>query len=529
MEGTFTADADTAHVAVVLSGPVAGLGIDDLVIRERGKASADNLVPNPSFEQIAPDGRIVNRSLVLPAERAVLAVRGAEGQASWTVSDDAGAQVATGTRQLTAGVVAVPLTDVGQGYYTASVTDAEGTTTTTPIAVVDMPTGSIPLDTRFGVGLHVENDYYADAAQLTASLGIGLARNDILWARNETARGVYDFQPYYVDSFDALHVQGIHLLGIVNFGNELYGNKRVPVGDEAIAAFGRYAAAIAERFDLIGLEVFNEFNHTRFNTDGCGTEPSCYIPLLQTVRDAVRTVDPDLPIVAGSTANYEREWFDGLWRAGGLALADAVSYHPYQVTSSPEALRGIVEESYRDMEQLAGDTRPVWITELGMTSTPAGLTLEGQADFALRATLSALGAGVEHYFWYDLINDSTDGTVHEGNFGLFFRAQDGVAALPPKPAAYAYDLLISQLSGFEATAKDTTEDGVESVSFAAEDGRSVHAAWAPAGAGELTLETTAPVHVVAYGSTTTVAPVGGTVTIPVGTTPVFIRLEASAD
>lgn len=438
VEGTFIADAPTAHIAIVLSGPVNGLGVDDLEVSARGDASAGNLVPNPSFEQVSAEGRIVNRSLVLPSDRAVLAVAGSEGDASWVVTDAAGAMVADGAQHLSHGVTALPLTDVGQGYYTASVTDAAGATTETPIAVIDMPDGSVAPDRRFGVGLHVENDYYADAADLAASLGVGLARNDILWARNERTRGVYEFQPYYTDGFAKLHSHGIHLLGIVNYGNELYGDKKVPSNPEAIAAYGRYAAAIAERFDLVGLEVFNEFNHSRFNASGCGTAPTCYIPLLQSVRDAVHAVDPALPIVAGSTANYESEWFDDLWRAGGLPLADAVSYHPYQVTADPEALGGIVRESYAHMKDLAGDTRPVWITELGMTSTPSGITLEGQADFALRATLTALSAGVEHFFWYDLINDSTDGALHEGNFGLFFQARDGVAALPPKPAAYAY-------------------------------------------------------------------------------------------
>lgn len=526
-EGTFIADAPTARISVLLSGPVDGLGLDDVVVREHGDESAANVVPNPSFEQVATTARIVNRSLVLPADRAVLAVTGAAGEASWIVTDAAGNEVARGTQQLSGPVAALPLTGVGQGYYTASVTDAAGTTTDTPIALIDMPDGSIPLDARFGVGLHVENDYYADAAHLTASLGAGLARNDILWARNEQARGVYEFQPYYTDGFTALHVNGIHLLGIVNYGNALYGDKNVPSNPDAIAAYGRYAAAIAERFDLAGLEVFNEFNHSRFNKSGCGPAPECYVPLLQTVRDAVHAIDPDLPVVAGSTANYEREWFEGLWRAGGLPLADAVSYHPYQVVYSPEDLGGIIRESRGDMQNLAGDTRPVWITELGMTSTPAGLTLEGQAFFALRATLTALGAGAERYFWYDLINDSTDGTDHEGNFGLFFRARDGVAALPPKPSAYAYALLISQVSGLEKVEEDKTDSGVHSVAFSDERGRSVHAAWAPGGSGEVRFETDSPAEVVSFdGATTTVQPQNGVVSVSVSARPIFVHIAA---
>lgn len=527
-ETTFVADGPTAHIAVVLQGPVTGLGIDSVVVSESGVPDAPNLVPNPSFEGVSTDERIVNRSLVFPSERAVLAVTGAEGPANWLVADSAGNQVASGVQNLAGSVTAVPLTGVTQGYYLASVTDAAGTTTDFNIAVLDMPNGSMPLDQRFGVGLHVENEYYADAAELTASLGIGLARNDILWERNELTRGVYDWQWYYRDGFRALHTQGIHLLGIVNYGNALYGSKKVPDNPEAMAAYGRYAAAIAGEFDLVGLEVFNEFNHTRFNTAGCGTDPTCYIPMLQTVRDAAHAVDPDLPIVAGSTANYEGEWFDALWHAGGLPLSDAVSYHPYQVVAAPEKIGGIVRESYDHMQQIAGDTRPVWITELGMTSTPAGLTLEGQADFALRATLSALEAGVEKYFWYDLINDSTDYADHEGNFGLFFRYHNGVAALPPKPAAYAYGLMISQLSGYELSGVDDPSDAVMAVPFSAPDGSTVHAAWAPSGSGEAEIASTGPVRVVTFdGKTTVLNQVDGFVSVPVTSMPVFVHVDAA--
>lgn len=521
VEGEFTADADTAHLAVVLSGPVAGLGIDDIVIRARGEAAGANVVPNPSFEQISAAGAIVNRSLVLPAERAVLAVEGAEGRASWTVSDASGAQIATGARSLTAGVTPVPLAGIGQGYYTVTVTDAAGTTTSTPIAVIDMPEGAIALDPRFGVGLHVENDYYADAAQLAASLGIGLARNDILWARNETTRGVYDFQPYYADSFDALHAEGIHLLGIVNYGNKLYGDKNVPSNPEALAAYGRYAAAIAQRFDLVGLEVFNEFNHDRFNTAGCGTAPTCYIPLLQSVHDAVRAVNPDLPIVAGSTALYDAEWFDGLWQAGAMAYTDIVSYHPYELTNS--GLADAIDQSKSSMQTFGGQVKPIWVSEFGTSSTLAGTTQEEQGLDVLKGAATTLGKGVDKFFWYDLINDSTDPNLGQGNFGLFGREIPGVSALPPKKSAFVTALLIAQLAGREARGPQELAQGVTAYAFGSA-GDEVTAAWANEADVSASIATKVPLEIVRLdGTSTIVKPVGGVAKVMVPTGGVFIR------
>ncbi len=84
--GTFTApaDADTAEIRVVLDGPVAGLGIDDVSLVG---ADGENVVPNPSFEKVGGKDTIVNRSLILPASNPMLAVRAPAGQISWTATD----------------------------------------------------------------------------------------------------------------------------------------------------------------------------------------------------------------------------------------------------------------------------------------------------------------------------------------------------------------------------------------------------------------------------------------------------------
>ncbi|MFI8632554.1 hypothetical protein ACIGEP_08175 [Microbacterium sp. NPDC077663] len=520
VSGTFVApkDAEVAQVRVVLDGPVEALGIDAVSLVG---ADGKNVVPNPSFEKVEGNNTIVNRSLILPASNPMLAVRAPAGDVSWTATDAGGNVAAKGTAKVSNSLEAVPLTGLAEGYYSVALTTGASKVTTL-LGVIDYEGTTIAADPRFGVGLHVENDLYTDAADLTASLGLGLARNDVLWRFNETTKGEYDWADHYVDGFDRLHAHGIHLLGIVNYGNELYGNGKVPTSKAAIAAYGDYAAAIADRFDLVGLEVFNEFNHTRFNKTACGTKPSCYVPLLDSVHTAVEKVDPDLPIIAGSTARYDAPWFDGLWSAGGMKYADAMSFHPYEVTSDPESLADVIAEANRSMTDNGKTTRPIWITELGSSSKTGGRSVSAQADYLVRTSITALAGGAEKFFWYDLINDDPDPAKHEGNFGMYYQKASGVAAFQPKPVGYAQALMIARLGG-RALAADESAKGVHSVLFGDEKD-AVRVVWAPKGEATLSVRSDVAVTVTTMnGAAKTIEPVDGVATIPVTVRPQFVE------
>ena len=520
VSGTFVApkDAEVAKIRIVLDGPVAGLGIDDVSL---AGPDGKNVVPNPSFEKVEGKDTIVNRSLILPASNPMLAVRAPAGDVSWTATDAGGNVVAKGAAKASNALEAVPLTGLAEGYYSVALKTGAGTVKTL-LGVIDYEGTTIAADPRFGVGLHVENDLYADAADLTASLGLGLARNDVLWRFNETTKGEYDWADHYVDGFDRLHAHGIHLLGIVNYGNELYGNGKVPTSKAAIKAYGDYAAAMAERFDLVGLEVFNEFNHTRFNKTACGTKPSCYVPLLESVHGAVDKVDPDLPIIAGSTARYDAPWFDGLWSAGGMKYADAMSFHPYEVTSDPESLADVIAEANRSMKDNGKTTRPIWITELGSSSKTGGRTVSAQADYLVRTAVTALAGGAEKFFWYDLINDDPDPAKHEGNFGMYYQKASGVAAFQPKPVGYAQALMIARIGGRSLAADETTK-GVQSVRFGDEKD-AVRVVWAPKGEAEMSVRSDVAVTVTTMnGAAKTIEPVDGVATIPVTVRPQFVE------
>lgn len=522
----YETDADESALSVRLrvSKPVLGLSVDNITLVPVGSDQKKvNAVPNGSFEAATVESGIVNTSLVMSTATAAVAVSTPPGEVAWRVSHG-GQDVAEGTANAQGSLTAIPLTvAVTQGLYTLEVTPAGGETTKTTIAVIDSPDPWIDPDARFGVGLHVESaDLYADAARHVRALGLSGVRYDIRWERNEKAPQQYDF-PAYDGPYAALHASDVAILGILDYGNPLYGksNAFAPTTPAGLAAYGDYAAEIAARYDLDGLEVFNEFNWPSHNKSGCLT-PECYLPLVEAVDSAVSEVDPSLPIVVGGTAKFPRAWFEDLWDRGALEHADVMSFHPYEVTGAPEDLAAIMTQARATMQK-QDDPKPIWITELGTSSAKGGRTTTEQASVLLRGAVTAVANGAARFYWYNLINDGPNQAEHYENFGLYNHPVANVAALAPKPAAFTQALTVAQLGGRPFRATESAGAGVVSHVFGTE-ADSVRVVWSPKGAKTATIPSDTPVVVVASdGTTTEVAPEDGNVVIRVTPNPVFVR------
>src|SRR5690606_23934409 len=97
IEGSFTADAATATIAIRLTGPVAALGIDDVSLAADG---GENVVPNGSFESVSSDWGVRNNTLLLRETGAAMGVSLPDGDASWSVAARDGSEVASGTEKV---------------------------------------------------------------------------------------------------------------------------------------------------------------------------------------------------------------------------------------------------------------------------------------------------------------------------------------------------------------------------------------------------------------------------------------------
>lgn len=516
-------DVSTISVSLRANGPLSGVAFDDVVLQKQG---GENLVPNPSFEEVAADATVANDTLVMNTDTATIVAAVPDGPTSWQLFDSQGNVTASGSVTGAGPVTPIPLDGAPQGYQNLVLTDATGSSVETPIALVDTETADIPLDKRFGVTAQFDRAHHAGGGRLAAALGYGEIHADLLWSRNQKSYDEYSWDEAYLEEFPQVRANGLTSVGVIAYGNKLYDGGKMTTSAEGLDAFGRYAAAAAQTFGLSAVEVFNEPNKDRFNKSDCGTAPTCYIPLLDSVRANLSAQGVSIPVIGGATALYDQEWFAGFWQAGGMDHLDVLSYHPYEgwIDRNPDLIRPTVAQSIADMQQFAGATKPIWITEMGFTTMDGGVSLEQQRDWLIRSEALALAGGVEKYMWYDIVDDAADPANGEGNFGLYeHEPRYGVAVVAPKPAAYAQALMIAQLNG-RALGGDESDATSNVVRFGEGDD-AVRVAWAVGEPSQFTFASKKAVEVVSStGAKTVIEPVKGQVTVPLTDIPTFISV-----
>lgn len=527
---TFTAGATQTSAKIVLrvSGAVRGLSVDSVRLAATSGATAGvNVVPNPSFENVDAARGIVSTSLVMTTPTAAAAVALPKGATHWAVYR-AGKRVAKHSATLKGQMSGLTLRGVPQGLFTLKVVASDKKVYRTSIAVIDSPTPWVAQDKRFGAALHVEEwKLYADAGRHTRALGLSSARNDIFWGAVERKKGTYDFGPYD-DAFARLRANGVSLLGIAGYGNSAYGtsNRYAPRTSAAVKAYGKYAAALAKRYPMVGLEVFNEFNWPDHNKSDCRSS-TCYLRLVKSVQSAVGKVKPSLPIVVGGTAKYQPAWFDNLWKQGALPYADAMSFHPYEITGHPEDLAGIIRQARASMKKHAGKTKPIWISELGTSAATGNRTHTEQASILLRSSVTALAGGARKFYWYELINSGSRAGEHMHNFGLYAYPKKGVAAPAPKRAGFVQALTVAQLGGRSFRSTQSLGNGILSHGFGT-SGNLVRVVWTPSGTKAAKIKSSSPIVLVKMdGTKKTVRPKNGVVTFAATKNPVFVRSGAA--
>lgn len=243
--------------------------------------------------------------------------------------------------------------------------------------------------------------------RLAPEFGVTLFRDGMSWTRAERSLGVVQFTDQRNTFPDILADSGGEVSLVLNWGNPLYDDGDTPYSDEAVAAFGRFAADIAQRFDnMESLEVGNEFNGNNFVRGPIRGMPpreraQAYVALLQSASVQARAVRPDLRILGGAAHSIPAGYLWEVLDAGGADYMDALAIHPYTTPA---------EQFVRQLEVLRQHPRarnlPVEITEFGNPNPAraAGHLLRNYCQFAL-------AGGVTQVIWYPL-NPRDDGLVH---------------------------------------------------------------------------------------------------------------------
>jgi hypothetical protein len=324
------------------------------------------------------------------------------------------------------------------------------------LPAADLPEPVLPAGV--GVNIHFTRGHERDL-DLIAAAGFKFIRMDFSWGGIERRKGEYDWAAYEELTAN-LDKRGLRALYILDYSNPLYEESVVsknpitgkehkdtasPQRPESVAAFARWAAAAARRFQgrRIVWEIWNEPNISFWKPK---PDVQQYSTLALAAGKAVRAADPRATVVAPATSGFPWQFLEDFFKAGALEWLDGVSVHPYRSPKQPPETAAADYEKLRKLMERYGPTPerkglPILSGEWGYSTHTKGVSLETQACFIVRQQLVNLLHGVPLSIWYDWKNDGTDPDENEHNFGTVTHD------LQPKPAYVALQTLTRALAG----------------------------------------------------------------------------------
>lgn len=289
----------------------------------------------------------------------------------------------------------------------------------------------------------------ATSMQAFDEMGVTQIRVFLPWRAIETSKGVYNW--VVADRIlDAAAEREIAVVGAVT-STPIWASRNgfwLPnAAPDDPATYANFMTRVAERYGsgsaqprIAAYEIWNEPNANI----GWSPQPNVagYTTLLKAAYTAIKAVEPTALVIGGvlgaglsfgtwtiNPVNY----LTSMYAAGAQGYFDALSFHPYNFSSSFSAGAPYANTPYRQLMSLrqlmndAGDgQKKIWTTEYGVpTSAVSGATQAAWiTDFA--TTWSGLD-GVGPMFIYSLVD-----RPNETPWGVFDRtwvAKPGVEAI----------------------------------------------------------------------------------------------------
>lgn len=525
-----TDPGETVHSWRMLLEDVGSVWIDDVTMTAPG--STDNLLTNSSFEEYnSSPGDDVQigvpaTTLVLRPGAATIPVTAQVPELAYTVTDVDGAPAAQGDLDTTNGDATIDVGHLSPGYYSLNLesTGVDASVLDTSFTIVDEFTDSaVGLDSPFGVSYHPpEFPTRPELAATIGPLGASYGRIDYPWSQVELSPGEYTFPGYLQDQVDEMLANGVRPLIILDYRNQFYDDNRTPSTPEGLAAFGNYAAAVADHFGAsVDYEVYNEPNN-HFNDGLCGRTADCYMDLLVAASQRIRDVLPDATI-AGPAIVGDTAWLTRFAELGGLQYIDAVTFHPYNHPDGPDTYHPtMIAEAVQLVEDYAQSDHEVevWVTETGWPTRTGYVSEQQQANYLTRYMASSIAAGADRTYWYEITDAGQDAGDLEQMFGMMRYFSAAVPAYAPKPAFFAYTEAVRYLSDAEFIAEDNLDDGGYGYAFDGGTAGPVRVLWATTDQ-EVTVDATEEITVTdAYGRQSQIGP--GEVTLTLTERPVYL-------
>ncbi len=228
--------------------------------------------------------------------------------------------------------------------------------------------------------------------------------------------------------------------------NSAWEPNQSPATPEACEDFGVYVRAMVDRYKetITWWEVWNEPNITPFWVPK--PDAALYAELLKVAYREAKAANPKCKIVAMCTAGADYPFIEGVYRQGASAFLDAVSFHHYDGRPDEKVLRDEILQIRRIMEKYGDGAKPLFITELGLSTGKSPVIREVSANFQaswiVKKHLVALAAGVSRLYYFKL-SDDYSGLNPDGYWGVLDYL------FKPKVSSGAYKAMSTRLANAE--------------------------------------------------------------------------------
>ncbi len=284
--------------------------------------------------------------------------------------------------------------------------------------------------------------------ELLDGSGASFVRVPISWAQTKPALlGAYNWG--YMDKVAAeLAAEGVKPLWVLT-GSPCWA--RLDIGcaggtaDKApnplfYGAYADFAVAVAERYpNSTGVQVWNEPNIPKFWAPTPNT--SEYRKLLRQTAAAMQSSGSKVPVVygapspidgvdaAGRTGKIPATTFLRETLKGGVPGLDVVALHPYAFNEAGDQIRnGIaIYDSQAAVVESVAPTLPIWVTEIGFTTSSGFRVTTDEQAAALSATYEALvERGVKLISVHRLFDQVNPELAFEAGMGVIAADRDTV-------------------------------------------------------------------------------------------------------
>ena len=298
-------------------------------------------------------------------------------------------------------------------------------------------------------------------------------RRDFWWSVVQPEPGVWEWD-YFDAAMEDFRENQVNLVVILCYGSA-WGSGDAPSTDAEIEAFGEYVYQMVNRYQdwVKHWEIWNEPNILPFWAPKPDVET--YVKLLETSYRRAREADPDCVILGGAMAGADLRFLRGMYENGAKDSFDALSYHTYG--NNPT-----LEKQSRELDGMRGimaeynDDKPIWLTETGIYTGPAGVSNKLQAERIVKSGIRWVAMGVERIFQLTLKDWTDDLDTEDAKSFRGFTKASG----EPKPSFFAHRTMVERLGDKEFLGAPILHRGLETYLFGDEDQR-VLVSWAEEG------------------------------------------------